>query len=171
MVSWTIVSRAPTDRRFVDLVTATCEGGHVTRQVRAGTGTTPDFGTCHACAAAARRVANPSRFAQQRATAKARALVAAEAMRMDREAARAAKASRVAEARAAREADGLARRAAKAEHKRVDRETKRLAAERRLAEQAKARAEARERQIQAAKLARQLAKLPAEKLKAIVEAA
>ncbi len=134
----------------VDVVTATCEGGHTTRTKRVGVRSpAPTFGVCEACA----------REARKRAEGLARA------------SARAAELAARAANRKLREEEAIARRAVKTERLRLEREAQRAAANARLAEQTKVRAEAHARRLQAAKLARKLAKLPAEKLKAIVEAA
>jgi hypothetical protein len=172
MVSWTIVSRAPTDRRFVDLVTATCEGGHVTRAERAPPGCIPNFGKCDACILAARQ----ERFRRNNATRTIRRRAERERLRAagllppappkideaTRAAIRAEREARKAAEREARRAAVLAERLAKAKRKRAEKEARQDA---RIAAEAKARAEAHERQIQARKLARKLAKLPPEVLK------
>jgi hypothetical protein len=151
-MNWTI-TREPIAGALagvVDVVTATCEGGHTTRTKRVGVRSPlPSFGVCEDCA----------REKRERAQGSARA------------SARAAELAARAANRRMREEEALARRAVKTERLRLEREAQREAANARLAEQTKARTEAWERQLQAAKLARQLAKLPAEKLKAIVEAA
>jgi len=128
----------------VDVVTATCEGGHTTRTKRVGVRSPlPSFGVCEACAREARERANGA----ARASARAAELAA----RMTN--------------RNLREEEAIARRAVKTERLRLEREVQRAAANARLAQAAKARAEAHARRLQAAKLARKLAKLPPEVLK------
>lgn len=152
MTVWTI-TREPIGGAFagvLDLVTATCEGGHTTRAKRVGVRSpAPTFGVCEDCAREARERANGA----ARASARAAELAARVTNRQ------------------LREEEALARRAIKTERLRLEREAQRAAANARLAQAAKARAEAHARRLQADKLARKLAKLPAEKLKAIVEAA
>lgn len=128
----------------VDVVTATCEGGHTTRTKRVGVRSPlPSFGTCEDC----------TREARERAQGAARA------------SARAAELAARAANRHLREEEAIARRAVKTEQLRLEREAQREAANARLAQQTKARIEAWDRRLQAAKLARKLAKLPPEVLK------
>lgn len=138
-MSWTI-TREPIAGALagvVDVVTATCEGGHTSLTKRVGVRSPlPSFGVCEACA----------REKRKRAQGAARA------------SARAAELAARAANRRLREEEALARRAVKTERLCQEREA-------RLAAQTKARTEAWERRLYADKLARKLAKLPPEVLK------
>ncbi len=146
MTAWAI-TREPIEGAFagiVDLVTATCEGGHASLTKRVGVRSPlPSFGVCEDCA----------REKRERAQGAARA------------SARAAELAARAANRRLREEEALARRAVKTERLRLEREAQREAANARLAAQTKARTEAWDRRLHAAKLARKLAKLPPEVLK------